>query len=49
MGYYEKCYTTLEEAKQAQKITGGKLTAFWSIDEQNKPILIYCVKFEQLF
>lgn len=46
---YEKCFTTEAEAELCKAATNGKITTFWSIDENENPILIYCVKYAQLF
>lgn len=46
---YEKYFTDEAEAKAAAKATHGKITNFWSTDENENPILIYCVKYKQLF
>lgn len=46
---YEKYFTNEAEAKAAAKAVKGKITKFWSIDENENPILIYCVKYRQLF
>lgn len=47
--YYEKTFTDKSEAEQARKATRGKLTTFYSWDENENPILIYCVQYKPLF
>ena len=49
MKYYERCYTSIKEAKQAQKIVGGTITSFLSINEKEEIITIYCLRYKQLF
>jgi hypothetical protein len=46
---YERYFTNEAEAEAAKAAVNGKITKFWSIDENEKPILIYCVKYRQLF
>ena len=47
--YYEKTFTDKSKAEQARKATRGKLTTFYSWDENENPILIYCVQYKPLF
>lgn len=49
MHIYEKCFLTYEEAKEAQKITGGKITTFLSTGNNGEIITVYAVRYEQLF
>lgn len=46
---YEKNFKTLKEAKKSQKIVGGKISTIISIDENNNPIVIYVLKYKELF
>lgn len=46
---YERNYTDPEQAKEAARQTGGRITAFISTDENGEPITVYCVKYKQLF
>lgn len=47
--YYERNYTTEAEAEAAAAATNGTITTFYSMDEAGKPILIYSVRYPQLF
>jgi len=49
MEFYEKNYINYEEAKEAVKITGGKISTFLSINEKEEVITIYCVRYKVLF
>lgn len=49
MHIYERNFKTLEEAQACQAITGGKISTFWSIGADGSPVLVYCVKYKQLF
>lgn len=46
---YEKCYLTKEEAKEAEKKTGGKISEFLSTNENGEIITVYAVRYKQLF
>ena len=46
---YEKNFRTLKEAKEAQKIVGGKISNFLSTDENGEIITVYELKYNQLF
>lgn len=46
---YEKTTESLEEAKEIQKKTKGKISSFLSINENNEIITVYTVKYKQLF
>lgn len=49
MMMHERCFRTLEEAKETQKITGGTISSFLSTDENENIITVYCVRYRQLF
>lgn len=49
MEYYERTFTNEEEAKKAAKETKGKITTFLSIGENEEIIVVYSVKYKQLF
>ena len=46
---YERTFRTLEDAKEAQKIVGGKISSFLSTDENGEIITVYTLKYNQLF
>ena len=46
---YEKIFRTLKEAKEAQKIVGGKISNFLSTNEKGEIITVYTLKYKQLF
>ena len=46
---YERTFRTLEGAKEAQKIVGGKISSFLSTDENGEIITVYELKYNQLF
>ena len=46
---YEKIFRTLKEAKEAQKIVGGKISNFLSTDENGEVIIVYALKYSRLF
>ena len=46
---YEKIFRTLKEAKEAQKIAGGKISNFLSTDENGEVITVYALKYSRLF
>ncbi len=49
MEFYEKNYINYEEAKEAARITGGKITTFLSTNEKEEVITVYCVTYKILF
>lgn len=56
METYERIFADYEAAKQAQKITGGKLDTMYVCDENGnprtdagEPIFVYRVTYKQLF
>ena len=49
MEFYEKNYINYEEAKKTARITGGKISTFLSINENEEVITIYCVRYKVLF
>lgn len=49
MHIYERCFLTYEEAKEAQKKTGGTISSFPSTGENEEIITVYCVRYKQLF
>lgn len=49
MEFYEKNYINYEKAKEAAKITSGKISTFLSINEKEEVITVYCVRYKVLF
>lgn len=46
---YERNYTSLDDAKQAQQIVGGTISSFLSIGQNGEFITVYCLRYKQLF
>ena len=49
MGIYERTFTDYTSAKKCADIVGGTITQFISIDENENYIIIYAVRYNQLF
>ena len=49
LDYYEKNFTSYQEAAEAAKITGGTISTFTSTNENGQPMTIYSVKYKPLF
>lgn len=46
---YERYTESLEEAKEIQRQTGGKITSFLSTNEKGETITVYVIRYRQLF
>lgn len=49
MQEYEICFLNYEEAREAQKKTGGTIHTFLSTGKNLETITVYAVRYKQLF